>query len=66
MPNRVDWNDDLSRMSKMGANAIRVYHTPPVEFLNDALVHGIRVLIDVPWEKHRCFLEDWESQQEAK
>ncbi|HEY2158936.1 MAG TPA: glycosyltransferase, partial [Isosphaeraceae bacterium] len=66
LPERAAWNDDLARARSLGANALRVYHTPPREFLDDALRHGVRVLIDVPWEKHRCFLEDWDSQQEAR
>ena len=34
-------------------------------FLDDALEHGLRVMVDVPWEKHRCFFEDSSSQQDA-
>jgi glycosyltransferase involved in cell wall biosynthesis len=28
--------------------------------------HGLRVFIDVPWEKHRCFFEDWEALERAR
>jgi GT2 family glycosyltransferase len=66
LPERSLWNEDLERIRSLGANTVRVYHTPPREFLDDALSHDVRVLIDVPWEKHRCFLEDWGSQQEAR
>jgi glycosyltransferase involved in cell wall biosynthesis len=66
LPERPVWDEDLGRIRSLGANALRVYHTPPQEFLDDALAHDIRVLIDVPWEKHRCFLEDWGSEQEAR
>jgi GT2 family glycosyltransferase len=57
---------DLRQMRRLGANALRIYHQPPVWFLDQALRHGLRVLIDVPWEKHRCFLEDWGAQRRAR
>src|SRR5204862_4984524 len=52
-------------MRSLGCNAIRLYHTPPPQLLDDALAHDLRVLIDVPWEKHRCFFEDWSAQRDA-
>ncbi|MGE3999640.1 MAG: glycosyltransferase [Planctomycetaceae bacterium] len=50
-------------MRSLGGNCIRVYFPPPTWILDEALKHGLRVFIDVPWEKHRCFLEDWDAQQ---
>ena len=66
LPERDKWLADLAVMRSLGANSFRVYHTPPEQLLDDALEHGLRILIDVPWEKHRCFLEDWASQEEAR
>src|SRR5262245_9299385 len=57
LPERDGWNADLARIHALGANVLRTYHTPPPAFLDDALRHDLRVFIDVPWEKHRCFLE---------
>jgi hypothetical protein len=57
---------DLRHMQELGATCFRVYHVPPRELLDDALEHGLRVLVDVPWDKHRCFFEDWAAQQEAR
>lgn len=57
---------DLRQMAALGCTSLRLYHVPPVWFLDDALAAGLRVLIDVPWEKHRCFLEDWRSGQDAR
>src|SRR5215203_3135182 len=65
LPDRAQLLADLAHMRRLGANAIRVYHVPPAGVLDDALEHGLRVMIDVPWEKHRCFFEDWSAQQEA-
>jgi glycosyltransferase involved in cell wall biosynthesis len=66
LPERDGWNADLAQIRSLGANVLRTYHIPPRAFLDDALRHDLRVLIDVPWEKHRCFLEDWDSQEEAR
>jgi GT2 family glycosyltransferase len=57
---------DFTRISQLGGNAIRVYHEPPRCLLDEALAAGLRVMIDVPWEKHRCFLEDYRTQEEAR
>jgi glycosyltransferase involved in cell wall biosynthesis len=56
---------DFAHMRDLGARAVRLYHPPPLWLLDDALEHDLRVLIDVPWDKHRCFLEDWSAQVDA-
>lgn len=66
LPERSQANDDFAHMRDLGANVVRVYHTPPDWLLDDALGHGLRVFVDVPWDKHRCFFEDWNAQQEAR
>jgi GT2 family glycosyltransferase len=63
---RAQTRRDFSQIRQMGANCIRLYHLPPVWLLDDALEHGLRVLVDVPWEKHRCFFEDWASRDLAR
>ena len=65
LPERPRVLGDLDDMAALGATALRLYHPPTPQFLDDALDAGLRVLIDVPWEKHRCFLEDRSSQQDA-
>src|SRR5262249_56939345 len=54
-PERVA--DDFRRMQAAGLNAVRTYHVPPPRLLRLADEHGISVLIDVPWQKHLCFLD---------
>src|SRR3954447_5619423 len=66
LPERASWRDDLAQMRSLGANTVRLYHAPPLHFLDDAIEAGLRVFVDVPWEKHRCFLEDWRSQEDAR
>jgi glycosyltransferase involved in cell wall biosynthesis len=65
LPERPQLLRDLAQMRDLGANCIRLYHPPPPSLLDDLLEHGLRVMVDVPWEKHRCFFEDWASQQDA-
>jgi O-antigen biosynthesis protein len=48
---------DLRQIRGLGANTIRVYHVPPRELLDTAHAFGLKVFVDVPWSKHRCFLE---------
>lgn len=57
---------DLRQMSELGANTIRVYHVPPRGFLDAAHEHGLKVFVDVPWSKHRCFLESAEDQASGR
>ena len=57
---------DFALMRMLGANTIRVYFPPPERLLDLAAEHGLRVLVDVPWEKHRCFFEDWSATQAAR
>ena len=56
---------DFAHLADLGANAIRLYHVPPEWLLDEALAHDLRVMVDIPWEKHRCFFEDWAARSEA-
>jgi O-antigen biosynthesis protein len=66
LPERSQLLADFRRVAELGANCIRLYHIPRPQVLDDALEHGLRVFIDVPWEKHRCFFEDWYAQEDAR
>ncbi|MFM8357480.1 MAG: glycosyltransferase, partial [Verrucomicrobiota bacterium] len=57
---------DFGRMARLGANLLRVYHVPPRWLLDLAEAHGLKVLVDVPWNKHLCFLDDPASRQAAR
>lgn len=43
---------DMAAISRMGANALRLYDIPPDSLVQTAAEHGLRVLIDIPWPKH--------------
>ncbi|HXG08646.1 MAG TPA: glycosyltransferase [Gemmataceae bacterium] len=63
-PDRV--RADLGRMRAIGINAIRTYHVPPEWLLALADEEGMAVLVDVPWPKHLCFLEDGRVRGEVR
>jgi glycosyltransferase involved in cell wall biosynthesis len=48
---------DFAQLRELGANLLRVYHVPPRWFLDLAAEHELKVLVDVPWNKHLCFLD---------
>lgn len=56
---------DFQQIKELGANVLRVYYVPPEWFLDLALRNGLRVLVDVPWNKHLCFLDAPETREEA-
>jgi O-antigen biosynthesis protein len=56
---------DFARLVELGANLLRVYHVPPGWLLDMAANFGLRLLVDVPWNKEVCFLEVAEHRQAA-
>jgi O-antigen biosynthesis protein len=48
---------DFELVRLLGANLLRVYHVPPRWLLDLAESHGLKLLIDIPWNKHVCFLD---------
>jgi len=57
---------DLEQIRDLSANLVRVYYVPPRWFLDLAAQFELKVLIDVPWPKHLCFLESYDVQQQAR
>ena len=56
---------DFAQLQGLGANVLRVYHVPPVWFMDLALEAGLRLLVDVPWNKHLCFLDSRATEEAA-
>ena len=46
---------DLDQIRDLGANVIRVYNIPPRWFLDLAENREMKVLVDIPWNKHLNF-----------
>lgn len=57
---------DFESIRELGANTLRLYHPPPVWFLDLAAENDFKLLIDVPWPKHLCFLDSSELQAQAR
>jgi GT2 family glycosyltransferase len=56
---------DFKRIRQLNANVVRVYEVPDRWFLDLADEHGLKVLVDVPWNKHLCFLDSAEYREGA-
>src|SRR5437867_6698662 len=65
-PSREQTARDLLQIRELGANLLRVYYVPPRWFLDLAAENELKVLVDVPWPKHLCFLESEKSRAEAR
>lgn len=57
---------DFGVIRELGANTLRVYYVPPRWFLDLAAEHELWLLIDVPWSKHLCFLDDEGIREAAR
>jgi GT2 family glycosyltransferase len=56
---------DFEQIRELGANVLRVYYIPPVWLLDLAAHHGLKLLVDIPWPKHLCFLDSPALRLEA-
>jgi glycosyltransferase involved in cell wall biosynthesis len=56
-PTPADTQRDFTLIRTLGANVLRVYHVPPRWLLDLAQANGLKLLIDIPWSKHVCFLD---------
>ena len=57
---------DFRQIRDLGANLLRVYEMPPQWLLDLAAEHDIKLLVDIPWPKHLCFLDSPELQTTAR
>ena len=57
---------DFALIRTLRANVIRVYHIPSKWLLDLAAEHGLKLLVDIPWNKHLCFLDSKQRQEEAR
>ena len=66
LPEPAQLAADFRQIRALGANTIRLYSIPSAATLDEAQNHDLRVILDVPWEKHRCFFEDWTAKEAAR
>ncbi len=53
-------------MRNAGINTILTYTVPPLSFLDLAQAHGLRVIVNIPWMGHVCFLETSGSTKKVR
>jgi glycosyltransferase involved in cell wall biosynthesis len=63
-PEQVDI--DFGLMRQIGINVVRVYHAPPLWFLDKCRAFGLRALITLPWEKHIEFLRQKSARRKIE
>lgn len=66
LPSREQIGRDFRLIRELNANTLRVYHPPPLWFLDLAAEHQLRVLVDITWPKHLCFLDSPQLQRDAR
>jgi glycosyltransferase involved in cell wall biosynthesis len=57
---------DFAQIRELGANVIRIYQVPGKWFLDLAAAQNLKVLIDIPWNRHLCFLDSPEYRGQAR
>jgi GT2 family glycosyltransferase len=57
LPDRDIVARDFAAMASIGLNSVRLYTVPPGWLLDLAALHGLRVMIGLPWEQHITFLD---------
>lgn len=57
---------DFELLRTLGANLIRIYCPPPKWFLDLAESYELKVLVDIPWSKHLCFLDHPKPREQAR
>lgn len=57
---------DFSSLRELGANTIRVYAVPPKWVLELAREHSLKLLVDIPWCQHLCFLDKPDLREQAR
>src|SRR5262249_20094338 len=65
-PAREQAARDLAQIAELGANLIRIYTAPPRWLLDLAVENGLRLLIDIPWPKNRCFMDSARTREQAR
>lgn len=66
LPNPEQAERDFLQIRELGANCIRIYHTPPKWFLDLALHHGLKCFLDVAWPKNLSFVDNDELIDAAR
>jgi glycosyltransferase involved in cell wall biosynthesis len=66
LADRQQTRTDFQQIVDLGANCLRVYHTPPAWFLDLAQEMGLKIFLDVAWPKNLTFIGDAELTDQAR
>ncbi len=66
LPSREQVEKDFAQIVELGANCVRIYHTPPKWFLDLAESLGLKIFLDVAWAKNISFVGNRDVAQLAK
>ncbi len=66
LPVGQDLAEYLQSVVDVGANTLRVYEVPPLDFVDSCMDLGLRVIIGIPWAQHVDFLENEEILKDAR
>ncbi|MCX7872027.1 MAG: glycosyltransferase [Verrucomicrobiae bacterium] len=65
-PAKEQVRKDFELIRELGANLIRVYNIPPRWLVDLAAEFDLKLLIDIPWGTHFCFLDSQQEQENAR
>ena len=65
-PSRELARSDFQLIRELGANVVRTYYPPPRWMLDLANEYELKLLVDIPWEKNRCFLDSVKMKEAAR
>src|SRR6185369_5954522 len=65
-PSRELVRADFQLIRELGGNLVRIYYPPPTWLLDAANEENLKILVDIPWEKNRCFLDSAKMRQSAR
>jgi len=65
LPDREQVRKDFAQIRELGANCVRIYHTPPNWFMDLAQEMGLKIFLDVAWPKNLTFVGDKAITQAA-
>jgi len=57
-PSKARIAQDFALMAAAGINTVRTYTPPSLALLDEALRHGLRVMVGLAWPQHIPFLDD--------
>ena len=57
LPDRAAVEADFALMNELGANCLRIYHAPPLWFMDLAHSRGLKIFLDVAWAKNMIFTD---------